>query len=84
MTGYLVGNPTGAALYNLFHTETPALLLLGVGLARDRPAVAGLAVTWLAHIGMDRMLGAGLKYGTGFGHTHLGAWKGNGNGRKER
>jgi hypothetical protein len=26
----------------------------------------------LAHIGMDRMIGAGLKYGDGFGHTHLG------------
>jgi hypothetical protein len=26
----------------------------------------------LAHVGFDRMLGYGLKYGTGFGDTHLG------------
>ncbi|KPI35661.1 uncharacterized protein AB675_4760 [Cyphellophora attinorum] len=32
----------------------------------------GVGITWLAHIGMDRMIGAGLKYETGFGHTHLG------------
>ena len=27
---------------------------------------------WLAHIGIDRALGYGLKYSTGFGFTHLG------------
>lgn len=32
----------------------------------------GVGLAWLAHVGMDRMIGAGLKYQTGFGHTHLG------------
>ena len=27
---------------------------------------------WLAHIGIDRALGYGLKYGAGFTFTHLG------------
>jgi hypothetical protein len=27
---------------------------------------------WLAHIGIDRALGYGLKYEAGFGFTHLG------------
>ncbi|HJU52615.1 MAG TPA: DUF4260 family protein, partial [Acidimicrobiia bacterium] len=27
---------------------------------------------WLAHIGLDRFLGYGLKYADAFGHTHLG------------
>ena len=31
-----------------------------------------IGLIWLAHIGMDRMIGAGLKYETGFGHTHVG------------
>ena len=31
-----------------------------------------LGLIWIAHIGMDRMLGYGLKYPTGFGDTHLG------------
>jgi Domain of unknown function (DUF4260) len=26
----------------------------------------------IGHIGLDRMLGYGLKYGTAFGDTHLG------------
>jgi hypothetical protein len=26
---------------------------------------------WIVHIGMDRMLGFGLKYPTGFKETHL-------------
>jgi Domain of unknown function (DUF4260) len=34
------------------------------------PAVA--VVIWLAHCGIDRALGYGLKYQAGFGFTHLG------------
>ncbi|EXJ68121.1 uncharacterized protein A1O5_08736 [Cladophialophora psammophila CBS 110553] len=72
MTGYLANSSVGAALYNTFHTETPPILLLCVALARDNKALTGLALSWLAHIGMDRMLGYGLKYGSSFDHTHLG------------
>lgn len=31
-----------------------------------------LALIWFAHIGMDRALGYGLKYPSGFRETHLG------------
>jgi hypothetical protein len=73
MVGYLSNSTRlGAALYNSAHTETPALVLLAAGVAMGRPAVVGAGLIWLAHIGMDRMIGAGLKYGDGFGHTHLG------------
>jgi hypothetical protein len=37
----------------------------------DRLAMA-LALIWLAHIGLDRLLGTGLKYNDRFTHTHLG------------
>ena len=30
------------------------------------------SLVWLAHIGADRLLGYGLKYGDTFQHTHLG------------
>ncbi|MCL4805949.1 MAG: DUF4260 family protein, partial [Anaerolineae bacterium] len=30
-----------------------------------------VALIWLAHIGLDRMLGFGLKYPDAFRHTHL-------------
>ena len=72
MAGYLANTSVGAIFYNLFHTETPPILLLCTALARDNKAVAGLALCWLAHIGMDRMLGYGLKYRSSFTHTHLG------------
>ena len=72
MVGYLSNTAIGAAVYNSVHTETPPILLLCTALARNNKTVAGLALCWLAHIGMDRMLGYGLKYGSGFGHTHLG------------
>lgn len=72
MAGYLANTRAGAAIYNTFHTETPPVLLLCAGLARGHDRVTSLALTWLAHIGMDRMFGYGLKYGTKFTHTHLG------------
>jgi hypothetical protein len=34
--------------------------------------VTGTPRRWLAHIGADRLLGYGLKYGDNFQHTHLG------------
>jgi hypothetical protein len=72
MLGYLGGPRGGAAAYNLAHSYvTPALLaLLSVLLAV--PALSLGALIWVAHIGFDRMLGYGLKYGTAFGDTHLG------------
>ena len=72
MVGYLASTTAGAALYNTVHTETPPILLLCAALARNNKPVIGLALSWLAHIGMDRMLGYGLKYGTSFDYTHLG------------
>jgi hypothetical protein len=81
MAGYVANTRVGAALYNCLHTTTPAMLMLGAALVRGQggvmggnggKGVAGVALVWLAHIGMDRMLGYGLKYGTGFGCTHLG------------
>lgn len=47
-----------------------ALLAAGLVLEHRLCLLAGLA--WVAHIGLDRMLGYGLKYASAFGHTHLG------------
>ncbi len=72
MLGYLGGRKAGAAVYNLTHSYVLPLALLGYAVLAhaDLPAAAGLI--WTAHIGFDRMLGYGLKYGDGFGFTHLG------------
>lgn len=72
MVGYASNTRLGAAIYNSVHTETPSILLLCYGLAQNNKPVMGVALTWLAHVAMDRMLGFGLKYEDSFKHTHLG------------
>jgi hypothetical protein len=72
MAGYVRGNRIGATIYNLGHTYVfPAVLGLFGVLASNRVALAA-ALIWAAHVGMDRALGYGLKYATGFKETHLG------------
>jgi hypothetical protein len=70
--GYLAGPRVGAALYNAAHSYVGAVALLVLGVLAAMPwAVAG-GLIWCAHIGLDRALGYGLKYGSEFGATHLG------------
>ncbi len=71
MFGYLVNQTVGAAAYNFVHTYTVPLLLFLILWLTGRAAYSWLALIWLAHIGMDRMLGFGLKYATAFKDTHL-------------
>lgn len=73
MLGYLHDARTGAVTYNLVHTYLAPLALLAVGWATALVLLVGVALIWLAHIGMDRALGYGLKYAHGFKATHLGA-----------
>lgn len=69
--GYAVGPRAGMWAYNLMHSEVgPAILALtGLWLI---PALLPIALIWGAHIGLDRMLGYGLKTGLDFSQTHLG------------
>ncbi|CAN5167260.1 DUF4260 domain-containing protein [soil metagenome] len=72
LLGYLAGPRIGAALYNAAHITIGPLLLAAVGLALAEPAVGSVSLIWLAHIGLDRALGYGIKYSAGFRITHLG------------
>ena len=72
MLGYLAGPRVGALAYNAAHSYVGPALLATVGLATSDTLVMPIALIWVAHIGFDRMLGFGLKYGAGFGYTHLG------------
>jgi hypothetical protein len=69
--GYLAGNAAGAAAYNLIHSDVLPLGLALFGYATGQPLIQHLALIWLAHIGIDRTLGFGLKYGAGFRDNHL-------------
>jgi hypothetical protein len=81
--GYLGGSRLGAVLYNLVHSTPLPAIMVGVGWWQARPIVLALGLVWLAHIGMDRLLGYGLKYDDNFQHTHLG-WIGGGGGIHNR
>ncbi|MGR3541089.1 MAG: DUF4260 domain-containing protein [Hasllibacter sp.] len=73
MLGYLAGPRVGAACYNLVHTyAAPAGLALAAVFLVPLPLGPFAALAWVAHIGVDRALGYGLKGAAGFKHTHLG------------
>lgn len=72
MIGYVADARIGATTYNLFHTSLGPAVLLIAGIGADSPVTYSLALIWFAHIGLDRVLGYGLKYGDGFKHTHPG------------
>ena len=61
MLGYVGGPQLGALTYNLVHNS-----VIGLGAL----AIAGAVL--VAHVGMDRSLGYGLKLPTDFKDTHLG------------
>jgi hypothetical protein len=69
---YLSDAKTGAIVYNAAHSYMAPVALLTTGFALGEPLTLSLAMIWLAHIGIDRALGYGLKYQAGFGFTHLG------------
>jgi hypothetical protein len=71
MVAYVAGSRLGAAAYNLAHTMALPMALGCVALVTDAAGLGAVALIWLAHIGMDRALGYGLKYPTGFRDTHL-------------
>jgi len=71
MLGYRFGPVVGAAAYNAVHAYLAPAALGAAGLALGAPTMQALALIWIAHIGLDRALGYGLKYSTGFGDTHL-------------
>ena len=72
MLGYLVSLRLGAASYNLGHTYLSPAILGAAGFWLSSPFVTAVALIWLAHIGMDRAVGYGLKYPDAFQHTDLG------------
>lgn len=72
MVGYLRGPHLGAITYNLAHNWLTGGVVLGLGawLAVTPLVLAGAVL--VAHTGLDRLFGYGLKYPTSFQDTHLG------------
>jgi hypothetical protein len=72
MLGYLAGPCRGARVYNAVHTYVTPAVLGAMALLLQANGLVPYALIWVNHIAVDRMLGYGLKYGDGFGFTHLG------------
>lgn len=69
--GYALNQRVGSIAYNVLHTYSLPLLLGLLSLFFGWSLGPQLALIWLAHIGMDRTVGYGLKYTSGFKDTHL-------------
>ena len=71
MLGYLAGNRAGAVVYNVAHIYATPLLIGALSLLVGWPLGFQLALIWVVHIAVDRLVGYGLKYPDGFKQTHL-------------
>jgi hypothetical protein len=71
MVGYLRGPKLGAPLYNIVHTYSLPGVLIIAGVATSTALAIDIGLIWAAHIGMDRLVGFGLKYTTAFKDSHL-------------
>jgi hypothetical protein len=71
MVGYLRSPRLGAITYNVVHNWVLGLGVLGLGLASGSVPVSVAGAILIAHVGMDRTLGYGLKLSS-FQETHLG------------
>lgn len=72
MVGYLLGPRAGAVVYNVVHNWAAGIAVLALAWWLASPPIALVGAILVAHTGMDRTLGYGLKYPTAFADTHLG------------
>jgi len=70
--GFLAGPRVGTFTYNLVHNWALGLAVLAVGAWLASPAVLLAGSVLIAHVGIDRAVGYGLKLPSSFQDTHLG------------
>jgi hypothetical protein len=75
LAGYLKEPALGATIYNFAHNWAVGLLVLGIVIALKTDLLALVGAVLIAHVGMDRAVGYGLKLKTSAHATHLG-WMG--------
>ena len=71
MFGYAAGARIRAISYNAVHSILSLLILAAWSFGTNHRAILSVSLVWIAHVGLDRMLGFGLKYPTQFNDTHL-------------
>lgn len=71
MIGYLRNETIGSLCYNVIHTYVLPVALGLIAWWLNFELGWQLAIIWLAHIGLDRFVGYGLKYPENFKTTHF-------------
>jgi Domain of unknown function (DUF4260) len=71
MLGYLLSTRVGSACYNLVHTTTGPVIAAAAVVLTHHNGWLPVILIWTTHIGVDRLMGFGLKYPTAFKDTHL-------------
>jgi hypothetical protein len=71
MVGYAASPRFGAVTYDLAHTYVGPAIVTVLGVITSSSLALSIGLIWFAHIGMDRLIGYGLKYPTSFKDTHL-------------
>lgn len=59
-------------MYNAFHSYLAPAILAAIAYFVELSSAWPVCLIWIAHIGMDRALGLGLMFPSGFRDTHLG------------
>jgi hypothetical protein len=72
MLGYALSSTAGRISYNIVHSYTLPLSVAIAAIVMHSVRVPPFVCIWTAHIGIDRLLGYGLKTSNRFGDTHLG------------
>jgi uncharacterized protein DUF4260 len=69
--GYVGGSKLGSWVYDLAHTYVGPAILAVIGYFIHEPMTMAIATVWFCHIGVDRLIGYGLKFATDPKDTHL-------------
>ena len=72
VAGFVAGSRVGNFTYNLVHNWAPGLVILALAVLLASPGLELVAAILIAHVGMDRAAGYGLKLPNSFKDTHLG------------
>ncbi len=72
MLGYFINDRVGAYTYNVTHSLATAFACIITGSLLSSPYLGMAGIILVGHIGLDRLIGFGLKYPDSFKHTHLG------------
>ena len=71
MLGYPINPKIGSIVYNIGHVYVWGIVLIAMGVFLEANLARELGLIWVAHIGMDRVMGYGLKYPGNFKDTHF-------------